>query len=189
MIGVDEAGRGAWAGALLAAAVDLPHADLDYLLADSKSLSPKKRQEIANLLLADERIKIAYGEVSSAFIDQFGLTLAQEAVMFSAVQKLKPKPQTSIIVDGKINYLRKFYKRSQAVIKADGLYPAVMAASILAKVKRDQKLRQLGQRFPNYGFAEHKGYGTSQHRQALSRFGALNKVHRFSYKPLQAFTK
>ena len=189
MIGVDEAGRGAWAGVLMAAAVFLPHQEFNHLLADSKLLTAAKRQEIAALLLADSRVQIAYGQVAATFIDRYGLSKAQEEVMKRAVRSLALPESTPIIVDGKINYLKKFYKSSSAVIKADQLYPAVMAASILAKVKRDKKLETLSRRFPQYGFAQHKGYGTLGHRQALALFGALPKVHRFSYQPIKALTK
>ena len=186
MIGVDEAGRGSWAGPLLAVAVRL---QLDWRqagLADSKCLSSKQRSLLAQQLLKAEK-DISWAFVAADLIDKHGLSWAQRRAMFQAVAGLKPAKQESIIVDGSFNYLKDDYPTSQAVIKADSRYLNVMAASIIAKVKRDQLMIDLDKLHPGYYFGQHKGYGTKLHRESLKRLKPLAKVHRFSYKPLLAF--
>ena len=109
--------------------------------------------------------------------------------MRRAVRSLRPGPEETIIVDGSVNYLKSDYAASRAVVKADGGWPPVMAASILAKVSRDLMMEAFERRHPGYGFARHKGYGTRLHRLMLEKLGPLPGVHRFSYRPLAAFTK
>lgn len=186
MIGVDEAGRGAWAGDLLAAAVRLHHDRFHHLLNDSKLMTAKRRQQVAGLLLESDVVDVAYGVASARLIDKEGLTMAEKVAMEAAVSKLHPQPLESIIVDGHINYLKDIFPKSRAEIKADQQYAAVMAASILAKVERDRRLVLLGQKYPAWGFEKHKGYGTEAHRQALKRYRPLIGVHRFSYRPVQS---
>ena len=189
MIGVDEAGRGAWAGALVAAAVRLCNVAYQHLLSDSKKLRPGRRQALAQLLQADDQVEIAYGVASASLIDEQGLTAAQQQAMGQAIAGLQPQSQEIIILDGKINYVKTLYPASRAQVAADASQPAVMAASILAKVYRDEQLRSLESLYPGYGFAQHKGYGTAEHRRALKALGALTAVHRFSFRPLRQFTK
>lgn len=185
MVGVDEAGRGSWAGPLLAVAVRLR---LDWSqagLADSKSLTPKQRSLLARQLLDSEK-DIGWAFVPATLIDKHGLTWAQRQSMLKAVVSLKPAKGEDIIVDGSFNYLKDDYPNSRAVVKADGRYLNVMAASIIAKVKRDQLMLNLDKLHPGYYFGKHKGYGTKLHRESLKRLKPLAKVHRFSYKPLLA---
>ena len=183
MIGVDEAGRGSWAGPLLAVAVRLRTDWSERGLADSKQLSPLRRIRLAEALSASGE-DIAYGWVDPQEIDRHGLSWAQVKAMQQAVEQLKPLAGEPIIVDGSINYLAEIYSRSRAVVKADGKYPAVMAASILAKVVRDKRMTELDRQYPQYGFAAHKGYGTAAHRASLLADGPC-ACHRHSYRPVR----
>lgn len=189
VIGIDEAGRGAWAGPFAAAAVcfvgDLPHG-----LKDSKQLSNNQREHLYKLL-REETVYSAVVFVEPADIDKYGLTWTQTYAMGLALQKvvkqLAPTESDSVqvIIDGNINYLEPNLEWDiQAVTKADTLFAEVMAASILAKVERDQKMRELAKRYAQYGFDTHVGYGTRQHREALARYG-VTKVHRRSYRPIK----
>lgn len=191
MIGIDEAGRGAWAGSFIVAGVRFRTYPQSIVkkLADSKALTSCKRQVLADKLLNFSEIDIAYAEIKAIHIDQYGLTWAQIQAMKRVARQLKPSLKEEIIVDGSINYLKSDYPSARAIVKADQIYPSVMAASILAKVKRDQSMINLAQIYPNYGFDRHKGYGTLFHRKALKNFGALKKIHRFSYKPIAKLTK
>ena len=187
MIGVDEVGRGAWAGNLVVAAVRLPADSLWLKLADSKILTAKKRQFLANQLF-EAGCQVAYATIKPSAIDRYGLSWAQTEAFRQAVEQLPPKQTEELIVDGNINYLKDFYKSSRAVIKADSQFACVMAASILAKIYRDQQMQSLDRKYPSYGFAQHKGYGTALHLQALKKLKPLPDIHRFSYRPIAALS-
>ena len=183
MIGIDEAGRGSWAGPLLAVAIRLKGDWSSHGLDDSKRLNRLVRERISSELNQQEA-DIGYGLVEAKEIDKHGLTWAQVQVMKRAIIQIKPKFNEEIIVDGRVNYLKNFYFQSRAVIKADQKYLSVMAASILAKVRRDQIMVDLDKEYPGYDFAKHKGYGTKLHRSFLETKGP-SKVHRLSYRPLK----
>ena len=183
MIGVDEVGRGAWAGNLVVAAVRW-RSSLDRLrLGDSKCLTAVQRQALAERLLAAD-CQVAYAQIEPVSIDEHGLTWAQTEAFKRAVGRLKPAVEEAIVVDGKINYLKDSYPNSRAVVKADRKVAAVMAASVLAKVRRDRQMVALDRKHPQYGFARHKGYGTALHWRKLRQFRPLARVHRFRYKPV-----
>lgn len=186
MIGVDEAGRGSWAGPFLAVAIRLKADWSNQGLGDSKQLNADQRLRLAEKLQACEK-DFGYTFIEPNLIDKYGLTWAQKEAMKSAVDQLKPRPCEEVIVDGSINYLKDYYLNSRAVVKADQKYLSVMAASILAKVWRDQAMIKLNKNYPQYSFDKHKGYGTKLHRQLLEKFKPLNNIHRLSYKPLQKF--
>ncbi len=181
IVGIDEVGRGSWAGPVVAAAVILhkPIAGLN----DSKLLSKKMRIALA------EEIKLTahygVGWVSAAVVDQHGLTAAVRSAMQSALDQIT-ESYDEIIIDGNYNYLSETPK-SVSLIKADMLIAAVSAASILAKVARDQYMTDQAQLFPGYGFERHVGYGTTIHSVALQKLGTC-ELHRRSYKPIQAMT-
>ena len=158
-------------------------------LADSKTLSASKRKIIAQQLTDCPEIDIAYASIQPDEIDRHGLTWAQIKAMQRVATALKPSFRETIIIDGSINYLKSDYSSAKAVIKADQIYPSVMAASVLAKVQRDELMIQLATKYPNYSFDRHKGYGTLLHQKALLEFRPLTNVHRFSYKPVAKFTK
>jgi ribonuclease HII len=179
-IGLDEVGRGCWAGPLLAAAVRLRE-QIDGLT-DSKKLTAKRRK-----LLSDEiKLKADYGIgwVTHTEVDQLGLTAAVGLAMSRAISQLEIADDL-IIIDGNYNYLPD-HAKVQTLIKADALVPEVSAASILAKVARDEYMAEQALLFPGYGFENHVGYGTAVHIAALKQLG-ITELHRLSYKPIKAF--
>jgi ribonuclease HII len=186
VIGLDEVGRGCWAGPLVAAAVVLPGAHSIVGLNDSKKLSKKQRESL-DLLIREKALGIGIGWVWPEDIDSGGITKAVKIAMFRAFAQLGAEytgHYDEIIVDGNINYLANVSK-SSAMIKADGSIPAVSAASIIAKVARDNYMADIASEYPQYGFAGHVGYGTAEHIAALRQYG-VTAIHRRSYKPIRA---
>lgn len=181
-IGIDEAGRGCWAGPLAVAAVKLgKHQPLD--LNDSKKISPRKRQSIfSQLQRSDAWIGVEF--VQPATIDRYGLTVAESMAINRLVERLNPGT-TEIIIDGNYNYLEGSGLAANAIVKADAQFACVMAASIVAKVMRDSYMDMADRRWPQYGLKNHKGYGTEAHRQALNANKPIEGLHRFSFKPVK----
>ncbi|MFN7369009.1 MAG: ribonuclease HII [Burkholderiales bacterium] len=177
--GVDEAGRGPLAGAVVAAAVIL-HPDRAIPgLADSKKLSARKRERLA-LEIKQQAWAWAVAEASVEEIDQLNILQASLLAMKRAVMSLSLVPDR-VLVDG--NQLPDLPYSVQAIIGGDASQPSISAASILAKTSRDAALIELDQRYPDYGFAQHKGYPTPQHLQAIRQYGVL-PVHRKSFAPV-----
>ncbi|MCH8339308.1 MAG: ribonuclease HII [Chloroflexi bacterium] len=183
--GIDEAGRGALAGPVVAAAVVLPlnRTDLASVLSevrDSKQLSPAARdrcdQQVRELAVA-----VGIGEASAAEVDERGLLPATRAAMRRAVAALDPPP-SCLLIDH-IN-LPELTLPQEAITRGDQSVLSIAAASVVAKVWRDRLMVELDKHFSGYGFARHKGYGTSQHRQALARLGPCPE-HRRSYAPVR----
>ena len=177
--GIDEAGRGALAGPVIAAAVILPiNCTLDGLN-DSKQLSPKRRDQ-----LCDEihrvAVSIGVGSVDHQGIDRLNILNATLLAMQEAVEKLTPQPDY-LLVDGL--YLPQVDIPGEAITKGDSRSYSIAAASIIAKTTRDRLMIELHHTYPNYGFLKHKGYPTSQHRQAIAQFGASD-IHRHTFKLL-----
>lgn len=183
MIGIDEVGRGCWAGPLLVVAARQVTA-LPVGLADSKVL--KRAQREALVAGIRDSCDLGEGWVEPAEIDELGLTAAMHLAVRRALEALDAQPNEDIIMDGNINYCPQSFRNVQCIVKADADYPIVSAASIYAKVSRDQKMGQFAEQFPGYGFAEHVGYGTKVHLAALQSLG-VTELHRRSYKPIQAF--
>lgn len=185
LVGVDEVGRGCWAGPLLVVAAKAT-SDLPGGLKDSKLLSKKQREEILDLL----SVSCSFGEgwVGAPEIDRFGLARALRLGVRRALLQLKTEFNEEIIMDGKINYLPKKFINGRAVVNADSLVPVVSAASIYAKVTRDRFMVELGKRHPLYKFDQHVGYGTKAHMLALKSHGAIKYVHRRSYAPIANLT-
>jgi|SRR3989344_4929493 len=183
MVGVDEVGRGAWAGPLLVVAARQT-SKLPLGCTDSKSLTPQKRLKLAMLL----RKSCDFGEgwVSAIEIDERGLASALRIGFARALSALGALAEEEVVIDGKINYAPQVYTRVSTIIDADQSVPLVSAASIYAKVTRDQFMRKIAKKYTVYGFERNVGYGTSLHKQALSKFGTLEGIHRFSYKPVSA---
>lgn len=184
-IGIDEAGRGAWAGPLVAGAVVVSGAFQDMpLLNDSKKLSAKARERLYAAITASCRYGV--GVVSNQEIEEVGLTVATTRAMRRALEALDTG-SLPIIIDGNIAYLRDtpFSERSTERIGADASVPSVMAASIVAKVTRDRLMIAFAQEYPEYGFERHVGYGTSEHRKALQDYG-ITAIHRRNYRPVLA---
>jgi ribonuclease HII len=181
MIGIDEVGRGCWAGPLVVAAVRL-NSPIEGLK-DSKKISRGKRLELFNEI--EENADVALSVISSVEIDQIGLALAVKRAFIEAYQQIK-NINEPVIVDGNINYLGDIDPvNTRCEIGADNIYPEVSAASIYAKVYRDDYMKKLSAKYQRYGFDEHVGYGTKAHLEALKIYGPINGVHRFSYKPIK----
>jgi ribonuclease HII len=181
LVGIDEVGRGCWAGPLVAGAVilDTPIPGLK----DSKQLCKASRLILAEQIRG-QAVAYGLGWVWPPEIDEHGLTWAVHSAMERAVAELGAVAYDEIIIDGNINYLPG-YPGSRAIIKADATVPAVSAASIIAKVARDTYMAELGEAYAGYGFEKHVGYGTAAHIAALKTLG-VSDIHRRSYKPIQA---
>ena len=179
--GVDEAGRGPWAGPVCAAAVILdPDHSIDGLN-DSKKLTEKRRLALETEI-REKAAAFAIGWASPIEIDELNIRIANHLAMTRAVEGLSIKPELAL-VDG--NDAPNFFCDSNAVIGGDGLIESISAASILAKTARDAEMRRLDALYPGYGFAKHKGYGVKAHSEALSRLGPC-AIHRRSFKPVKA---
>lgn len=177
--GVDEVGRGPLIGAVVTAAVILDPARPIAGLADSKALSEKRRQALAPLI-REQALAWSLGRAEAEEIDQLNIFHATMLAMRRAVAGL-PIAAQAVLVDG--NKVTDFGCPAQAVVKGDRRIPAISAASIIAKVARDEEMRLLHQRHPDYGFDRHKGYPTAEHLAALQRLGPLPE-HRRSYAPV-----
>ena len=180
--GVDEAGRGPLAGAVVAAAVILAPGHEIAGLADSKTLSAAQRERLAQLI-RERALAWAVGRADVAEIDRLNILQATLLAMRRAICALPIAPQ-QVLVDGK-HLPSGLTCAAQALVKGDALVPAISAASILAKTVRDAELLELDRLYPQYGFAQHKGYPTAAHRQALHIYGAC-PAHRRSFAPVAA---
>jgi ribonuclease HII len=176
MIGIDEVGRGAWAGPLLVCAVRLNAPIVG--LRDSKKLTAKKREQLSTEII--HNADIGYGWITSSEIDAHGLSAALRAATAMALGELSPTQGEEIVIDGTINFAPQ-YSSVKNVIRADDLYPAVSAASIVAKVSRDAYMVNLATTIPGYAFEQHVGYGTALHAQSIKAHGLCSE-HRKSFK-------
>ncbi|ABQ54765.1 ribonuclease HII [Legionella pneumophila serogroup 1] len=177
MAGVDEVGRGPLAGAVVTAAVILKK-PIDGLT-DSKKLSPKQRNLLA-IRIKEEALAFAYGRAEVEEIDQLNIHHATLLAMRRAVEALPIQPD-NVVVDGA--FTPQLNIPCKAIVQGDSLVPEISAASILAKVLRDEEMVALDKIYPGYGFAEHKGYATPVHKEALMRLGPC-RIHRRSYSPV-----
>jgi len=186
--GIDEVGRGAWAGPVVAAAVILPldTPRLGRLLAgvtDSKQLTARQRERLAETIQA-VALAIGVGGAGAAEVDRDGLMAATRAAMQRAVAMLAHQPD-ALLIDA-VDLSSVVPLPQTALIFGDSLSLSIAAASIIAKVSRDRWMVGLDERCPGYGFARHKGYGTAAHSAALARLGVCEQ-HRRSYAPIQKF--
>lgn len=186
-IGVDEVGRGPLAGPVVACALMVTDSNtLPAGLADSKALSRSKREKLSAILCAQFHYALAI--VDNHQIDAINILQATFQAMREAVAILlaeyeleaEPNPSISIFIDGNFNPLAKLYNNSQAVIKGDSLIPAISAASIIAKVYRDQLMAELATQYPQYGWERNAGYGTAAHMNAIREYG-ITPYHRRSF--------
>lgn len=181
IVGVDEVGRGPLIGDVVAAAVILPKA-CQLLLKDSKKLSEKKRESLA-LQIRQEALDYCIATASPEEIDSLNILHATMLAMKRAVEGLK-KPIEKVLVDG--NRCPNVPYECEAIVKGDGKVPVISAASILAKVHRDQQMQALHEAYPGYGFDAHKGYPTKLHLEKLSQYGLIPGYRR-SFKPVKNF--
>jgi len=179
--GVDEVGRGPLIGSVVAAAVILDPGCPIEGLTDSKCLSAARRESL-DARIRECALAFAIGEATAAEIDTLNIYHATHLAMRRAIDAL-PVPAEYLLVDG--NRLPGHACPGQAVVKGDLRHPAISAASILAKVARDAQMVALDARYPQYGFARHKGYSTPEHLEALVRWGPLEE-HRRSFAPVSA---
>jgi ribonuclease HII len=200
--GLDEVGRGPWAGPVVAAAVIFPRGVTHPDIRDSKLLPAKKREELA-LWIKQEAVAWALGIVSPEEIDRINILRASLLAMSVAVARLRPMPEL-LLIDGQHKIPAEFLKDEsgrmktemgihpssliphplqKAIIKGDLVCHSIAAASIVAKVARDQIMAELDDLYPEYGFGRHKGYGSHAHAEALRRLGPC-PIHRRSYSPV-----
>ena len=186
--GVDEAGRGPLAGAVVAAAAILPPrwaetglpADLAGLN-DSKQLTEAQREKYFEFITACGEIEFGIAEVAAAVIDQINILQATHRAMNDALAKLSPLPPHALVDGRPVKTLR---VPQTAIVKGDARSYSIAAASVLAKVTRDRQLLAYDRQYPGYGFAKHKGYGTADHLAAIAKLGPC-PIHRKSFAPLK----
>ena len=193
VMGIDEVGRGPWAGPLVMGAVILPDEKPEWVaeLKDSKKLSPKKRKVLSELIWA-KAPAVGLGWVPAAEIDEVGLGKALRLATWRAVAAIKNDPKggkakfEQIIIDGTTNFLAEtpLGPRTTTIVKGDSLIKEISAASIVAKVARDEYMCEMAEKYSEYGFEKHKGYGTKLHREALAAHGAC-EIHRLSLEPIK----
>lgn len=192
ILGIDEVGRGPWAGPLVVGAVILGGAEIDGL-DDSKKLT-KKRREALDVEIREKAAAWALGWVSAQELDAIGMSEALRLATRRAVEQVQVQCRqqnlafSEIIIDGKVNFLRgtALEKFVTTIPKADGLIPSVSAASIVAKVARDQFMAEQAAVYPGYGFKSNAGYGVAKHRVAIERLG-VTPLHRLSFAPLAKY--
>jgi ribonuclease HII len=178
--GIDEAGRGPWAGPVVAAAVILDPARIPAGVDDSKELDPDERERLYGLIVSSAiAVGIGVGDVER--IDRDNILAATMWAMAEAVAKLRTKPKLAI-VDG--NRAPRLRCKSRTIVQGDAKCLSIAAASIVAKVTRDRMMIELAREVPGYGFERHKGYGTPEHQDAVRRLG-VTMHHRRSWSPVQ----
>lgn len=190
--GLDEAGRGAWAGPVAAGAVILPldREDLAEVLEgvnDSKLLTPERRAELAPII-KEVATCWAVGRVTNAEVDEFGIVTATKFAMERALRKLAQDPDYLLIDALTLSEDVMPLDHQMRLIKGDQRSLSIAAASILAKVTRDEYMVGLDEQFPEYDFAGNKGYGTKSHRAGLERSGPC-RAHRHSFKPIMTWQR
>lgn len=176
--GLDEVGRGCFAGPVVVGAVVFPK-DPEMLdgLADSKLLTPRKREKL-ELRIKNKALGWAIAEISVSVINKIGIGKATQMAFRKAIKLLAKSPDFILIDAFYIKHLNR--KKQRAVKDGDKICASISAASIIAKVYRDKLMKKLHKKYPKYGFAKHKGYGTKLHQEAIRRYG-LSRLHRKSF--------
>ena len=185
ILGLDEVGRGPWAGPLVVAGCILPKYYKNDEINDSKKLSMKKRER-----LFDEIIKsaIAYDIlfISAQDVDKLNPKQASINGMYEVFSSIKPTAQVVLIDAEKVPKIK---AKTESIIKGDAKSISIAAASILAKVARDRYMIEIANKYPEYHFDNNKGYGTIEHLKAIQKFGPIKDFHRFSYRPIKEIIK
>lgn len=182
--GVDEAGRGPLAGPVVVGAVILPMGYHLPCINDSKKLSAKQREKLYHLI-KEVAIAVQYVVIDRETIDQVNIYQATILGMYTAIQQLVPQPD-AVLIDAVP--LPDLAMPSVSLIGGDAISASIGAASIIAKVERDRIMLELDEKFPQYGFAKHKGYGTAEHMKALAQYGPC-PMHRQSFEPIKSWKK
>jgi len=190
ILGIDEVGRGPLAGPLVVGAVILPEEKEWFIeLKDSKKLSAKKREALSKIILTEAAVGL--GWVSNVELDKVGISEALRLATRRAVKSVRGLhvPFSQIVIDGKVNFLTdtSLANYVSTIVKADDLIREVSAASIIAKVARDKYMIEVAEKYPEYGFETHVGYGTAAHRKAIEEFGVCPE-HRRSFEPCRSLT-
>lgn len=196
VFGIDEVGRGPLAGAVMAAAITVQQFSifnsqfsknfqfLNFKNRDSKKLTPKQRENIYTFLKDSPEVQWGTGKVSEKMIDKINILQATKLAMEKAVLSLEKKigrQAEMLLIDG--NFGITLARPQQSIVKGDETVFLISLASIVAKVERDSLMQKMHKKYPQYGFNQHKGYGTKQHIAALFKFGPC-KIHRMSFKPI-----
>ena len=179
--GIDEAGRGPVAGPVTVAAVILPIRPLIYGLNDSKKVSPKKREELFDMII-NEAIAVSCINFSEEDIDRYDIYHATQLAMYTAVKTLDISPQAVLIDAMPLPDLEIYH---ESIVGGDAQSQSIAAASIIAKVTRDRIMEEYDRQYPRYGFAEHKGYLTQAHKDAIAQYGPC-PIHRKSFEPVKS---
>lgn len=179
--GVDEAGRGPLAGPVVVAAVILPLGLFIPKINDSKKLSPKVRESLHDLIL-EKAVAVRHAVIDEKTIDRINIYQATINGMYDAIFSLTPEPQ-EVLIDAV--HLDKLTMPSLSIIKGDAKSASIAAASIIAKVERDRLMDAYDKLYPAYGFAQHKGYGTAQHMNAIKKYGPC-PIHRRTFEPMRS---
>jgi ribonuclease HII len=179
--GMDEAGRGPWAGPVVAGAVILPPRIRLPHLTDSKKLSEKRREKLYELIT--KKAHWGVGKASHKEVDELGLTKATNLAYKRALKSLTKTPD-HLLIDGRDKFILPY--TFDSIIKGDLKIRCISAASIIAKVTRDRIMKDYDKKYPGFHFANHKGYGTRRHHEALKEKG-ISPIHRTSYQPIQPF--
>lgn len=182
--GIDEAGRGALAGPVVAACVILNPYDIPNGITDSKKLNDSKRRELFHMII-NAAASLGIGSVEPSIIDRVNIYNATKRAMKLAVENMHTKPDFLLIDAVKLNDIS---ISSQSFIKGEEKSVSIAAASIIAKVHRDDIMLRYSEKYPEYGFSNHKGYATSFHKAALQKYGPLD-IHRYSYNPVFEVSK
>ena len=178
--GVDEVGRGPLVGPVVVAAVILPKGYYNEYIKDSKKLSEKKRNELFDIIMRDA-ISVSIGIKDNKVIDKENIYQATKLAMYDAINNLKVKPEYVLIDAMKLEDLS---IPSKSIVKGDAKSESIAAASIIAKVTRDNMMYELDKKFPEYGFKNHKGYPTKAHLDAIKKYGILDN-YRFTFGPVR----
>ena len=180
IVGCDEAGRGPLAGPVVAAAVIFPRAYINKNINDSKQLTSKKREELFNEI-NENALAVGIGIVDAPTIDEINIYEASRLAMKLAIEDMHH--QYDLVLTDYMP-IKGLEVEVIPIVKGDAKAQCIAAASIIAKVTRDHMMDELDEKYPEYGFKKHKGYGTKQHLDALEKYGAIKGIHRFSYKPV-----
>ena len=178
--GVDEVGRGPLVGPVVVSAVILPKGYYNEYIKDSKKLSEKKRNELFDIIMRDA-ISVSIGIKDNKVIDKENIYQATKLAMYDAINNLKVKPEYVLIDAMKLEDL---CIPSKSIVKGDAKSESIAAASIIAKVTRDNMMYELDKKFPEYGFKNHKGYPTKAHLDAIKKYGILDN-YRFTFGPVR----